>query len=209
MSWSRFAATAVLASPLLFHVFFTDRTLPEHALADYPADLASLLVPGTLVAAAPERLGAAPVSWATGAAYMGLPLLILITAFAWVHRRRRAARLALIMFLAGAVAALGSALHVAGNDTGVPLPWAAFAELPLLRYAIPLRFSAFAFLAAAVIVAFWLTWRSGGARWALACAVVLSFVPAIGNAAWHTELIDVPSSRTAATERTSTGPTAS
>jgi hypothetical protein len=186
------AATAVLVSPLLYYVFFGERTLPEQALARYPADLLSFVVPGPLLAAGPERLGGTVPSWATGAAYAGLPLLALVTAFAWVHRRRRAALLAVGAFLVVAIAALGGTLYVGGASTGIPLPWTVVDDLPLLRYAIPLRFPAFAFLAAGMVVTLWLTWRPSAARWALAILAVACLAPAVGNAAWNTSLVDVP-----------------
>jgi len=149
-------------------------------------------VPGPLVAASPEQVGATSPAWTTGSTYLGLPLLALVGAFAWAHRRRLAARLSVIAFLLGAVAALGATLHVGGTKTGLPLPWTPFAELPFLRYAIPLRFSVFAFLAAALIVGLWLAWRPSSARWALALVVLVSLVPAVGDPVWHTRLSDVP-----------------
>jgi hypothetical protein len=185
-------ATAVLASPLLAYVAFGERTLPEHALAEYPADLLSFVVPGSLVAATPERLGGSIPDWATGPAYVGVPLLALMAAFGWVHRRRRVARLVLGVFVICAVAALGTSLHVGGTDTGLPMPWSPLAELPLLRYAIPLRFSAFAFLAAAIAGAMWLSWRPSRARWALSALSLLCLLPAVGNAQWHTPLKEIP-----------------
>jgi hypothetical protein len=186
------AGTALLASPLLYNVFFRDRTLPEQALADFPADLLSFVVPGGLVAAAPERVGATQPSWATGAAYLGLPLLALLAAFAVRYRRDRRALLVLVAFAFPAVAALGTYLHVGGTDTGIPMPWLAFDGLPLLRYAIPLRFPAFAFLAAGVAAAIWLARRSTRGRWALALVAVACLVPAVGNDDWHTRLDEVP-----------------
>ncbi len=186
------AGTAVLASPLLYNVFFRSRTLPEQALTDFPADLVSFLVPGPLVAAAPERLGVTQPSWATGAAYVGLPLLVLLGAFAFAHRGERRALLAGAAFLITAVASLGTALQVAGRDTGIPMPWLVFDGLPLLRYAIPLRFPAFAFLAAGVMVAMWLAWRPTRARWALALAGLALLLPAAGHGEWSTRLTDLP-----------------
>jgi hypothetical protein len=186
------AATALLAAPLLYYVLFESRTLPEHALAEYPADLLSFAVPSALVAMSPERFGATIPAWAAGSTYFGLPLLGLVAAFAWSYRRRLSARVSVIAFLLAAIAALGSALHVGGTKTAVPLPWKAFAELPFLRYAIPLRFSAFAFLAAAVIVGLWLTWRPSGARFAVVLVVLVSLVPALGSDFWHVRISDPP-----------------
>jgi hypothetical protein len=183
--------TALLASPLLYNVFFRERTLPEQALTDFPADLLSFLVPGPLVAAAPERVGAMQPSWATGPAYLGPPLLALLAAFAVRYRRDRRALLVLVAFAVPAVAALGTYLHVGGTDTGIPMPWLAFDSLPLLRYAIPLRFPAFAFLAAGVAAAMWLDRRPTRARWAFALVAVACLLPAVGNDDWHTRLDDV------------------
>lgn len=185
-------ATAVLASPLLYYVFFGERTLPAQALARYPADLLSFVVPGPLVGLGPERVGGTVPGWATGAAYLGLPLLALVAAFAWAHRRSRSTLLAAGMVVVGAVAALGGTLYVGGDETGVPMPWAVVEGLPLLRYAIPLRFPVYAFLAAAVVVAMWLAWRPSAARWAFAIIAVASLLPAVGNGAWHTRLAHVP-----------------
>jgi hypothetical protein len=184
-------ATVVLAGPLLFHVFFRSRTLPEQAIIDFPADLLSFLVPGHLIAAAPERIGAIQPSWATGAAYLGLPLLALLAAFAWGYRRERTAQVALIGLLIPTVAALGPALHVAGEDTGIPMPWVAFDSLPLLRFAIPLRFPAFVFLGAGIIVAMWLARRPSRGRWAIALVAAACLLPAVGSSEWHTRVSEV------------------
>ena len=90
------------------------------------------------------------------------------------------------------MAALGPALHVAGHDTGIPMPWAAVDGLPLLRYAIPLRFPAFTFLAAGVMLAMWLARGRGVARWAAALVGLALILPAVGNGDWHTRLTDLP-----------------
>jgi hypothetical protein len=185
-------ATAVLVSPLLGYVLFGERTLPEQALQQYPADLLSFVVPGELIALSPERWGGTVPSWATGAAYFGVPLLVLIGAFAWTYRRDRTAQLVTLGFAITAICALGTALHAGGDDTGLPLPWWPFAELPLLRYAIPLRFPAYAFLAAALVVALWLARRPSPARWALTALAVALLLPAVGNRDWHTTLQQLP-----------------
>jgi hypothetical protein len=186
------AGMVVLASPLLAKVLFGGRTLPEQALTNFPSDLLSFVVPGPLVAAAPGRLGLGEPTWASGAAYIGIPLLVVLAVLAWTRRDERATRLAAAAFAITAVAALGPALHVAGHDTGIPMPWAAVDDLPLLRYAIPLRFPAFTFLAAGVMLAMWLAGGRGIARWAAALVGIALILPAVGNSDWHTRLNDLP-----------------
>jgi hypothetical protein len=183
---------AVLASPLIANVLFGGRTLPEQALTNFPADLLSFVVPGPLVAAAPGRLGLGEPDWASGAAYIGIPLLLVLAVVAWTRWRERRTRLAAAAFAITAVAALGPALHVAGHDTGIPMPWTAVDGLPLLRYAIPLRFPAYTFLAAGVMLAMWLARGRGPARWAAALAGIALMLPAVGNGEWHTRLTDLP-----------------
>jgi hypothetical protein len=182
------AIAAILVSPLLFATFFRPATRPEQALEAFPADVASFLVPAHWLALAQGHAPGETPAWATGFGYYGAPLLVLVALFAWSHRGSRVARLAVAAMAMAIVASLGRSLAVGGADTGIPLPWAIFAGLPLLQYAIPVRFSAFAFLPAAVIVALWLAWRPSAGRWALAIAVVVVLLPAVGNATWHTEL---------------------
>ena len=186
------AATAVIASPLLYNVFFRERTLPEQALAVFPTDLLAFLVPGPLVALAPGRLGIGEPAYATGAAYIGIPLLLLLGVSVWRGRADRGVLLAAVAFAITAIASLGPTLHVRGGDTGVPLPWAVFDGLPLLRYAIPLRFPAFAFLAAGVMLAMWLARGGPRLRWGGALVAIALLLPAVGHRDWRTELDDVP-----------------
>jgi hypothetical protein len=186
------ALATVLASPMLFFAFARPHARPEHALISAPADLLSFVVPTYWSAISRSHAQAEVPVWATGFSYVGIPLLVLVALFLWHHRPIRVARLAVGAFGVAVVASLGRSLEVAGTDTGVPLPWALAAELPLLRYAIPVRFMAFAFLAAAVIVALWLAWRPSVGRWLLTAATLAVVAPAVGNASWHTELSDRP-----------------
>jgi hypothetical protein len=64
--------------------------------------------------------------------------------------------------------------------------------LPLLRYAIPLRFPAFAFLAAGVMLAMWLARGGPRLRWGGALVAIALVLPAVGHRDWRTELDDVP-----------------
>jgi hypothetical protein len=185
-------ATGVLVSPLLFYMFFRPYTVPEQALAPYPADLLALVVPSHRTAANFYGSPADTPGWVSTFPYLGVPLLVLIGLFAWKHRERPQARVALAGFTLTAVAMLGAHLQVGGDTTSIPLPWWVFGELPALRYAIPARFAVYAFLAAALIVAMWLAWRPSLARWALVALVLASFLPAVWSEVWHQPLTEPP-----------------
>ena len=184
------AATGVLVSPLLFYMFFRPYTVPEQALAPFPADLGALVVPSHRTAVNFYGAAVDTPGWVSTFPYLGLPLLVLIGLFAWTSRGRPQARLVLAAFAITAVAMLGAHLQIGGEDTGIPLPWWPFGELPVLRYAIPARFAVYAFLAAAVIVAMWVAWRPSLGRWAAVALVIASFLPAVWSDVWHTPLTE-------------------
>ena len=185
-------AAVVLVSPLLWSMLFEPHTVPEQALKGFPVDLASIVVPSPYQQLATTHDPGEGPSYANGFGYLGVPLAVLLGLFAFESRRSRAARLVLVVLAAVVVASLGRELVVAGEATGIPLPWAVFAELPALEYAIPIRFTGFTFLLAAVAAALWLAWRGGRWRWALALVAVVFLLPDPGNTIWRTPIADPP-----------------
>jgi hypothetical protein len=115
--------------------------------------------------------------------------MLMIIAFAWERRRSRVAWVLIICLLIPAVASLGKTLIFRGHAPGVWLPWDLVDDLPVLRYALPVRFSMFVALAAALIGALWLT-RGGWLRWALVALVVVSLAPDVNDDDWHTSIAD-------------------
>jgi hypothetical protein len=87
-------------------------------------------------------------------AYVGIPLLALFAAglvLGWRTPRIRWVGLTVIVV---AVLSLGPHLHVNGNVTSVPLPWAVVARLPLMGSALPGRLMAIGFLGIGIVVAY-------------------------------------------------------
>jgi hypothetical protein len=80
-------------------------------------------------------------------AYVGLPLLVLFLAGLRKHLWLSLTTAAI------AILSLGPHLHVNGNVTSIPLPWAAVAWLPLMGSALPARLMAIAFLGIGIVVA--------------------------------------------------------
>jgi hypothetical protein len=186
-----YAVLVVMVSPWLYFFFFGHQYPPGATF--FPADLTSLVLPPGLVALAKSPHGlSGSLKGSSTESYLGLPLLALLAAFAWECRRRRATWVLLASFAAAVILALGAPLVVHGHITSVRGPWELFRHLPVLRYAVPIRLIVFALLPASVALAMWLASHGGRVRWALALAVVASFLPAFNNPAWHFHISDPP-----------------
>jgi hypothetical protein len=120
------------------------------------------------------------------AAYVGVVLLGIAVLYVVTNRRTRTAHV-----LGGVIAlcyllSLGTELHVAGDGTGVWLPWSLLHPLPVFDHVISTRFWAFALLAIALALALWLAQPSGrpGLRWAVAVVGLALLVPNLGEDFW-------------------------
>lgn len=116
--------------------------------------------------------------------YLGVPLLLALAALTWRVRRHRVARFALAMAVVAWLLSLGERVRVAGEVTDVPLPFALVHELPVLENLVPVRFSLYVVLFAALLLALGLDGlrvprlRGRVVSGVLVAAVVLPLVPA-------------------------------
>ena len=96
-------------------------------------------------------------------AYLGLPLLLVLVVLGVRWRASPVVRLGLALMAVAAVLSLGPTLLVGGGDTGIPLPWAFFEDLPLLPSLIPSRLAQLTALFAGLLVALFLqaVWKRG------------------------------------------------
>lgn len=189
-----FVVAIVVLSPFLYYML-KPHTSPLHAtLFVGPTDPIALFVPGSLLAggtwqAARWAAVGLPATQDTFA-YLGLPLLAIVVAYAVRERRRRSARLLTICFAVAILAVMGTRLVLAGHDTGVALPWALLTHIPLIRYALPFRTAVYAALVAAVILASWLATRPRPLPWAVALLAVAALVPSLSSPYWHSGAVD-------------------
>lgn len=175
----------LLSAPFLYQAFHFGNPVQGIEGSNLSVDVANLLtttratwVPGIggLLWSA-QRLHS-NITEQTG--YLGLPLLIMLAAFAFSFRRRRVgwwliAFIALVMVLC-----LGRTLIIDGRSTLIALPWTLIAKLPLLQIAAPTRFPLYLWLAVGVATCLWLasgTRRSRPAQWALFAIVCVSLMP--------------------------------
>ena len=95
------------------------------------------------------------------------------------------------------ILALGATLFVHGHKTSIHGPWWLLKQLPVLRYAIPVRFAVFYLLPAALMVALLLSrWSlrqpAGMAAWGLTAVAIAFIVPNVGSSSFDTRIADPP-----------------
>lgn len=185
-----YGATVVLISPFLYFFFFGHQYPP--GATHFSADLFGFALPPPFVALSRQQ---PPFAGSNTETYLGLPLIILICLWVWRERHSRRTWLIALSLAIAAILSLGGYLFVRGHKTGIPAPWLAIAQLPVLRYAIPIRFAVFVALPAALIVALWcrnldLHSASGLASAALAALAIAFIVPDIGSSGWNTPMRD-------------------
>ncbi len=187
-----YLGTAVLVSPMIYFMLFHGHTTPYNNGPLLAADLLSWVYPDpALAVATTHQIGGTP-GYYGGLAYFTAPLLLIIALWAWQRRHDRIGRLLAICFLVPAVFSLGSLLRVHDDLTRIGLPWSDLAHFPGLKLLIPQRFALYAFLAAALIVAIWLTRQASAWRWPLVLLAMALMVPHLGSSAWKTPISDPP-----------------
>ena len=199
-----YAVAAVAASPYLYY-FFTHPSTDVPIYPFYPQtfsiDLVNPIIPTFIT-----RLGVHDFAEVSGkftgnlseqTGYLGLPLLGMIFLFASSAWRSAAARVMLAAFVVVLVCSLGPVLHVAGTNT-VTMPWHFAMKAPLLKYALPSRFTVYLFLLAAIMAALWLAGREERhgripwVRWAVAAAAVALLFPNVASHLWKTPISTPP-----------------
>lgn len=173
-----YLAAGIVVSPYLYHVLID---VPPAAIRDAEkasADLLGFVVPGRVTALGGETFRhvtsdfTAPTRGHTG--YLGLPVLGALVSFALIHRKERYAWGLLTFIGVAAVASLGPTLQVRGRPL-IPLPWTVVENVPLLKNALPGRFTMYVWLGVSIVVALWVA-RPGRRRWIRWVVVLLAAI---------------------------------
>ncbi|HTZ64173.1 MAG TPA: hypothetical protein VMB51_08710 [Solirubrobacteraceae bacterium] len=177
---------AVVSAPFLYYALFSGG-LPQSnpALSDaYPLDFANLIFPSFTTWLGHHDFQSlwatydkGDVSEANG--YFSLPILIAFGAWLLTSGWRSVlGKLLAVGTLVSIILAMGSHLHVAGNQT-ITLPYSWVKTLPIFDNIIPARIVVFSGLAIAIGVAAWLAARGTHmlARWSLVLLGILLLVP--------------------------------
>jgi hypothetical protein len=185
-----YALAGLLVSPLLVYFALHFESGGVNSPSSYPADLANLVVPTPLTGVSWQWTDAISARFlgndAENGAYLGLPAVVILVWYVWQKRRAAPVRFLAIMLALGLLVELGLSLHVAGRSY-VPLPWSAISRLPVFNSVLPVRYSIFVALGAAVAVACWAATAEAPriARLVLPALAVVAIGPSLWNPAWH------------------------
>jgi hypothetical protein len=130
---------------------------PLTTLQLYRADLLGLIVPTSNQLIAPAALAKVSARFmyynvTENTTYLGLPLVLLLGGVAVVWRRERVVLVSALLALVALIFSLGSPLTIDNRTTGIPLPEAVLAHLPLLDGVVPARFALVVSLFAAIVL---------------------------------------------------------
>jgi len=185
-----YALCFALVSPLLYYALSDFQTGAITPTGGRGSDLVTFAFPTGLTALggglAQHFDPSIPIISSENGEYLGLPSLLIVTAYLWRRRHASGGRFLAAAVALAALATLGSELRVRGMSL-VPLPWRALQNLPLFDNVIPGRLALYLSLLVAMIVALW---AATPGRSALLSALVtgvtvLAIVPDLSLAEWH------------------------
>jgi hypothetical protein len=183
-----YVLAAILVAPFTYYLATSPERTPNPAAREFSGDLLNFVIPtraslgGWWSASVAAHF---PGNDIERGAYLGLPTLVVLVWFWLAQWRRPAARLLLVLFVAAVLATLGSRLTVDGHRS-LGLPWHLVAGRALFVNVMPVRFSVYCALVAAVVVAMWAA-SSRPALWArilLPAAAIVAIAPNLSWGAW-------------------------
>jgi|1186.fasta_scaffold01056_8 hypothetical protein len=175
----------VLAAPLVYYAVsgLSSRT-PVFA-GYFDTDLLNIIVPTPVTGVGGQWFAKAVGRWPGGTpergAYLGLPLLLIVTLLVLRRPRSAGTRFLLGAFAIATLFSLGNALYVNGHRIAW-MPWAVPSRWPVLDEVLPSRFSVYAILAVAVMAAIWIATTRGALAYVLPILAVAALIPPVWRA---------------------------
>ena len=192
-----YALAAVLLTPYLYYLFAFG--FPQGSIASpkaFSSDLLNFLIPTRTsligVVSVLARVSSSFRYQHEATAYVAPPLFALLALSVFKYHGTPRGRILLWTLAIVWIASLGPRLHVEGHIL-FGLPWGLASQTPILRSALPGRFTMYGFLLIGAVVAIWFS-ETGWSKRVCAAAValiVLFTIPNLTASFWTTRL-DVP-----------------
>jgi hypothetical protein len=197
---------AIAAKPLAVQFAGPQRVDGDITGIYYSNDLLSFVTPGSSQLLSSRRSAelVGEFSGRRNAAYLGVPLLLVLLVLVVWRWRRPVVRVGAVMTLLAAVFSMGAHLQVRGRATTVGLPWSPLEHLPVIANLIPSRLAMYTALFAGLLLAVFLeaVWSGGGWRRLAAVGVaVVTLVPLLPARPVPALKVDTPAFFTAGAVR--------
>jgi hypothetical protein len=171
--WCGGLSVALLCYPLWMAIAGPSHVIGlPHSIAfydAYPGDLQGFIVPTSkeILAPAAWKLHGDALSGknaSENSLYLGVPLIMVLALLLWLGRRSRALWFFFLMALISGILALGPRLTINRDVTGIRLPFTVLRHIPLFQDILPIRFSLFLQMFAAMSLALGLELFAGRLR---------------------------------------------
>ena len=183
-----YGISVVVVAPFVYYLLFDFHSgVVVDDIELWGTDVLAPLVPSYVHELGGSQLVSLQRHVSSRSAYLGLPTLVIVAAYALRWRRSPGVRFLVAAFAAAFVVTLGATLQVYGHRL-IPLPWWHWAaHVPALKDALPFRLAVLEALAASVIVAVWAA-STRGLVFARPYVLPLLAVAAIVPAAFETSV---------------------
>ena len=188
-----YAVAGVIAAPLVYYGLSAGGPPPLTDASAYDADLLNLVVPTATNGWHWDTFASLAAHFPGGIneqdSYLGLPVLLIIVLLA-LRRWSPEIRFLLAAFALATAMSFGTALHVDGRRL-LWLPWSALSDASVANNIIPSRIAVYATLAAAALVAIWISTTAGRVfprPYVLPILAVAALVPVF----WTTAFVQHP-----------------
>ena len=204
-----YCVTAIILAPYLWLMATDYVPGTSHTVLFYTADLLGFILPTKAFWLFSKYFAAVPMSGGNLTerdAYLGIPLALLMIAFAITRWRKPAGKFLTVMALISLAFAFGPSLFVAGVQTMPDPLMEALYKLPLIQKSLPIRYALFLELVGAIMAALWLAQnvtqndtqngkqnvKGRVANAALGLALVVMLVPNLAAPGVFFTAVDIP-----------------
>ena len=196
-----YIAAAIILTPFLYYIVVGYKSIPIffHDVGELSADLLNFIIPTSLTGLGGSLFQNISFRFTSNAAeegaYLGV-ILVLITTFSiFENMKERWGKPLLFVTVFVFVSSLGPYLHINGVTTRIPLIWKLFTHVPVLKHALPIRFTMFVAFTASIWIAYWLsnnriTRNYKLIRYALVIAGIVFIAPNMKAYSW--DKVDTP-----------------
>lgn len=179
----------LVLSPALYYMAIGSKELPSviNSPKMFSADLLNVLIPNPTIWLGGDSLQSLAArftgNFSEQGAYIGIGILVILILAIRASAQERWSKPLWILLAVTAICSLGPVLWVAGVNTRIPLPWLIFTKVPIIRHALPTRFTLYVSLVIAIYIGIWLSMGAGN-RKARYAATLVSLLFLLPNPKW-------------------------